>query len=196
MLLKNKSVHCGNPCFFLSSETQKIILIHLLPYSGTWQEECWDSLDYLTTAMWSSRHVILLSVFWVFFKVICEQCNNSLDRNQNNLQYLFYFPSATTYVTATRSEKYQNVHSSLPHAAEISENIYVEHAKKLWSGDNWDKHSELIPAPVAQVVFRLADCMDWQNWIFGAEHLALKTWPNLLCAFLRFSHWIISSLLP
>lgn len=69
-------------------------------------------------------------------KVICEQCNNSLDRNQNNLQYLFYFPSATTYVTATRSEKYQNVHSSLPHAAEISENIYFEHAKKLWSGDN------------------------------------------------------------
>lgn len=128
-------------------------------------------------------------------KVICEQCNNSLDRNQNNLQYLFYFPSATTYVTATRSEKYQNVHSSLPHAAEISENIYFEHAKKLWSGDNWDKYSELLPTPVAQTVFRLTKCMDWQNWIFGAEHLALKTQPYLFCAFLRFSHWISSSLL-
>lgn len=138
-------------------------------------------------------------VFWVFFcfcfKVICEQCNNSLDRNQNNLQYLFYFPSATTHVTAIRNEKNQNVHSSLPHATEISENIYIEHAKKLWSGDNWGKHSKLIPTPVAQAVFRLANCLDWQNWIFGAEHLALKTWPHLLCAFLRFSHWISSSLL-
>lgn len=25
---------------------------------------------------------------------------------------------------------------SLPHAAKISENIYFEHAKRLWSGDN------------------------------------------------------------
>lgn len=46
---------------FPSSETQKIILIIPLPYSGIWQEECWDSLDYLTTAMWSTRHVILQS---------------------------------------------------------------------------------------------------------------------------------------
>lgn len=74
--------------------------------------------------------------------------------------------------------------------------FYIEHAKKPWSGDNWDKHSELIPAPVAQIVFRLADCMDWKDWIFAAEHLALKAWPQLLCAFLRFSHWITSSLLP
>lgn len=152
----------------VSSETQKIIVIIPLTYSGTWQEECWDSLDYLTTAMWSSRHVILQSVFFKKKKkVICEQCNNSLDRNQNNRQYLFYFLSATTYVTAKKSEKYQNVHSSLPHATEISENIYIEHAKKFWTGDNWDKYSELIPTPVAQTVFRLTNCMDWQNWIFG-----------------------------
>lgn len=126
-------------------------------------------------------------------KIICEQCNNSLDRNQNNLQYLFYFPSATTYVTATRNEKYQNVHSSLPHATEISENIYIEYVKKLWSRDNWDKYSELISTPIAQTVVRLANCMDWQNWIFGAEHLALKTWQYLLCAFLRFPHCSSSS---
>lgn len=65
-----------------------------------------------------------------------QQYNNSLDRNQNNLQCLFCFPSAVTYVSATRSEKYQNVHFSLSHTTKISENIYSEHAKRLQSGDN------------------------------------------------------------
>lgn len=121
MLPKNKSIPCGNPWgLFQLRNTEN----NFYSYSGMWQGECWDSLDYLTTAMWSSRHVILQSVFFKKKKVISEQCNNSLDRNQNNLQYLFYFPSATSYVTATRSEKHQNVHSSLPHTTEISENIY------------------------------------------------------------------------
>lgn len=83
---------------------------------------------------------------------------------------------------------------SLPHTTKISENIYCEHAKRLWSGDNWEKYSDVIPTHVAQALFRLANCMDWKKWIFGAEQLAPKT-SYLFSKFLRFLWWTSSSLL-
>lgn len=76
--------------FRLSSETQRSILIHPLPHSGMCRGGHRDSLGYLTTAMSSSRRVILETFFlkrkWFF---ICKQCNNSLDRNQNNAVFFF-----------------------------------------------------------------------------------------------------------
>lgn len=183
MLSKNKSIHCGNPCFFSAQKPRKSFwsfLCHTLEHDRKnveivwtiWQQQC-EAADMLFCKV----------VFFFFFKkkkVICEQCNNSLDRNQNNLQYLFYFPSATTYVTTTRSEKNQNVHSSLPHATEIAENIYIEHAKKLWSGECWDKYSKLIPTPVAPAVFRVNKLyglteLDFWSRMFGTEHTTIPT---------------------
>lgn len=66
--------------------------------------------------------------------------------------------------------------------------------QRYQNGDNREKRSDLILNHFAEVMFRLSHYMDWQEWIFRAEQLVLKT-LRLYCMFLRVLLWTKSHLL-
>lgn len=66
--------------------------------------------------------------------------------------------------------------------------------QRYQNGDNREKRSDLILNHFAEVMFRLSHYMDWQEWIFRAQQLVLKT-LRLYCMFLRVLLWTKSHLL-